>query len=76
MFCEEYDRIKTEINGGYMSIRQKVLFEIKSIELAKAKAPKKVSSYFGVNTFGLENMRKHISPKTFSAFKEIGRAHV
>ncbi|MCX5704509.1 MAG: glutamine synthetase III [Candidatus Omnitrophica bacterium] len=52
-----------------MSIRQKVLFEIKSIELAKAKAPKKVSSYFGVNTFGLENMRKHISPKTFSAFK-------
>ncbi len=52
-----------------MSIRQKVLFEIKSIELAKAKTPKKVSSYFGVNTFGLENMRKHISPKTFSAFK-------
>jgi len=52
-----------------MSIRQKVLFEIKSIELAKAKAPKKVSSYFGENTFGLENMRKHISPKTFSAFK-------
>jgi glutamine synthetase len=52
-----------------MSIRQKVLFKIKSIELEKVKVPKKVSSYFGENTFGLENMRKHISRQTFEAFK-------
>jgi len=52
-----------------MSIRQKVLFKIKSVELEKVKAPKKVSSYFGENTFCMENMRKHISRKTFEAFK-------
>ncbi len=52
-----------------MAIRQKVLFEIKSVELEKQKTFKKVSSYFGENTFNIETMRKYISKKTFDAFK-------
>ncbi|MCX5706946.1 MAG: glutamine synthetase III [Candidatus Omnitrophica bacterium] len=52
-----------------MSIRQKVLFKIKSVELDKVSLPKKVSSYFGENTFSTETMRKHISKSTFAAFK-------
>jgi len=52
-----------------MSIRQEVLFKIKSIELDKIKTPKKVSSYFADNTFGMETMRRHISQGTFKAFK-------
>ncbi len=52
-----------------MSIRQKVLFKIKSIELEKIDSPKKVSSYFGENTFSSETMQKHISKPTFEAFK-------
>jgi len=51
-----------------MSIRQKVLFKIKSVELDK-ELPKKVSSYFGENTFSLDTMKKHISKPTFEAFK-------
>jgi len=52
-----------------MSIRQKVLFKIKSVEFDKVESPKKVSSYFGENTFGMENMQKHISKQTFEVFK-------
>jgi glutamine synthetase len=52
-----------------MSIRQKALFSIKGVELDKTKAPKKVSSYFGENTFSLETMQKHISKETLEAFK-------
>lgn len=52
-----------------MSIREKVLFKIKSIELAKKELPKKVSSYFGDNTFSLSVMQKYISKATFEAFK-------
>ncbi|MDD5519095.1 MAG: glutamine synthetase III, partial [Candidatus Omnitrophica bacterium] len=52
-----------------MSIRQEVLFKIKSVELDKVKNPKKVSSYFAENTFGIETMRRHISPGTFATFK-------
>ncbi len=52
-----------------MSIRQKVLFRIKSLELDKVEAPDKVSTYFGQNTFSLETMQKHISKDTFEAFK-------
>ncbi len=52
-----------------MSIRQEVLFKIKSTELEKIDAPKKTSSYFGVNTFSTETMQKHISKSTFEAFK-------
>ncbi|MCX5712655.1 MAG: hypothetical protein NTY47_06285, partial [Candidatus Omnitrophica bacterium] len=52
-----------------MSIRQKVLFKIKSVELTKIEQPKKVSSYFGENTFSMETMQKHISKDTFEAFK-------
>ncbi|MDD5045164.1 MAG: glutamine synthetase III [Candidatus Omnitrophica bacterium] len=52
-----------------MSIRQKVLFKIKSIDLDKLDSPKKVSTYFGENTFSMEAMQKHISPETFEAFK-------
>ncbi|MDD5505543.1 MAG: glutamine synthetase III [Candidatus Omnitrophica bacterium] len=52
-----------------MSIRQKVLFKIKSVGLDKCRAPKKVSTYFGENTFKLETMQKHISKSTFEAFR-------
>ena len=53
-----------------MSIRQKVLFKIKGVELSKADSFKKVSSYFGENTFSMETMRKHITKSTFAAFKD------
>jgi len=52
-----------------MSIRQKALFEVKSVYLEKQGVFKKVSSYFGENTFNIETMRKHISVRTFDAFK-------
>jgi glutamine synthetase len=52
-----------------MSIRQKVLFRIKGVELEKIDCPNKVSSYFGENTFSMETMRKHICKATFEAFK-------
>ena len=53
-----------------MSIRQKVLFKIKGVELGKIDSFKKVSSYFGENTFSMETMRKLISKSTFAAFKD------
>ncbi|MFA4853962.1 MAG: glutamine synthetase III [Candidatus Omnitrophota bacterium] len=52
-----------------MSIRQKVLFKIKSVKLDKVERPKKVSTYFGENTFSIEAMQKHVSKDTFEAFK-------
>lgn len=52
-----------------MSIRQEVLFKIKSAGLDKISSPKKVSSYFGENTFGPQTMRRHISKPAFAAFK-------
>jgi len=52
-----------------MSIRQKVLFKIKSTVLEKIATPKKVSSYFGENIFSTETMQKNISKGTFAAFK-------
>ncbi len=52
-----------------MGIRQEFLTRIQSIDLTKNESPKKVSSYFGENTFSPETMRKHISEKTFKAFK-------
>ncbi|MFA5157388.1 MAG: glutamine synthetase III [Candidatus Omnitrophota bacterium] len=52
-----------------MSIRQKALFKIKSVDFGKVEAPKKVSSYFGENTFSVSTMRKYISEPTFAAFK-------
>jgi glutamine synthetase len=53
-----------------MSIRQKVLFKIKGVELEKVALPKKASSYYGENTFSLQTMQKHISKATFGAFKD------
>lgn len=52
-----------------MAIRQEALFKVKSIDLEKQKSFKKVSSYFGENTFNIETMQKHISKNTFYAFK-------
>lgn len=52
-----------------MSVRQKALFKVKGVYLDKVGLPKKVSSYFGENTFNMETMRKHISKETFEAFK-------
>src|SRR5512135_736901 len=51
-----------------MSIRQDVLRSLEPKVLAPAKTLKKVSSYFGENTFSIPTMKKHISPKTFRAF--------
>jgi glutamine synthetase len=36
-----------------MSIRQKILFKIRAVDLPKISHPKKVSSYFGENTFSV-----------------------
>ncbi len=52
-----------------MSIRQKILFKIRSVDLPKISHPKKVSSYFGENTFSVSAMRNHISKSTFEAFQ-------
>src|SRR3989338_1120587 len=52
-----------------MGIRHEALFRIKGIDLGKIDLPKKVSSYFGENTFTMETMKKHISKDTFEAFK-------
>ncbi|MDD5136988.1 MAG: glutamine synthetase III, partial [Candidatus Omnitrophica bacterium] len=52
-----------------MNVRQKTLFKLRGIELEKSGLPKKVSSYFGENTFSLSTMQKHISKKTFEAFR-------
>ncbi|MFA6609393.1 MAG: glutamine synthetase III [Candidatus Omnitrophota bacterium] len=53
-----------------MGVRQKALFKIKSITLEKNQSPKKVSSYFGENTFSLRTMSEHISENTLNAFKQ------
>lgn len=52
-----------------MNLRQKLLFKVKGIELKKIALPVKISSYFGQDTFSIEVMRKHVSQKTFQAFK-------
>ncbi|MBI4981806.1 MAG: glutamine synthetase III [Candidatus Omnitrophica bacterium] len=52
-----------------MGIRQELLTKIKSIEIEKVELPKKVSGYFGENTFNIEAMQKYISNATFEAFK-------
>lgn len=52
-----------------MNVREKALFNIKSVVIEKDHLPKKVSSYFGENTFGAAAMQKHISKATFAAFK-------
>lgn len=53
-----------------MGIRKEVVLNIESVEFAKVGQAKKVSSYFGENTFGIDTMKKHISEKTFGAFKK------
>jgi glutamine synthetase len=52
-----------------MKIRQEILLKMKSVDLDKKDVPKKVSSYFGENTFSISTMQKHISKKTLEAFK-------
>ncbi|MFH1190426.1 MAG: glutamine synthetase III [Candidatus Omnitrophota bacterium] len=52
-----------------MAVRQEALFRIRGIELEKIASPKKVSSYFGENTFNVGAMKRHISADTFKAFK-------
>ncbi|MBM3243960.1 MAG: glutamine synthetase III, partial [Candidatus Omnitrophica bacterium] len=52
-----------------MSIREKALFKIKSVQFSKPYIFRKVSSYFGDSTFNLSTMRKHISRPTFKAFQ-------
>ncbi|MFH1441712.1 MAG: glutamine synthetase III [Candidatus Omnitrophota bacterium] len=52
-----------------MSVRQEALNRIKSVDFEVKELPKKVSSYFGENTFNIETMQKYISKETFEAFK-------
>lgn len=52
-----------------MSVRQEALNRIKSVDFEVKELPKKVSTYFGENTFNIETMQKHISKDTFEAFK-------
>jgi glutamine synthetase len=59
-----------------MAVRQDALFRIKGVKLEKIDRPKKVSSYFGENTFNLETMKKHLSKATFDAFKRWMREGV
>lgn len=53
-----------------MSIRKEILMKINGVEFKKVEMPKKVSSYYGENTFSTETMAKHISKPTFEAFKK------
>lgn len=53
-----------------MSVRHKALFKIMATDLDKKKSAGKVSGYFGENTFSTEAMAKHISKKTFAAFRK------
>ena len=62
-------RVRKKTRRIEMSIRQKILFKIRSIELPKETHPKKVSSYFGENTFSVSTMRKYIPKATFAAFQ-------
>jgi len=52
-----------------MSIRQDVLRSLEAKVLTPPKALKKVSSYFGENTFSVPTMKKGISKSTFTAFE-------
>ncbi len=52
-----------------MSVRQKALFKIKTVNYPEVKSPKPVSSYYGESTFSLSAMKKYISKSTFEAFK-------
>ncbi|MFH1904424.1 MAG: glutamine synthetase III [bacterium] len=52
-----------------MSIRQDILEKICGVELSMEKLPRKVSSYFGENTFSIPVIKKHISKKTFESFR-------
>ncbi len=52
-----------------MSIRQDVLKSLESKELIAPKGARKVSSYFGENTFSVPTMKKCVSKKTFTAFE-------
>ncbi|MCX5708589.1 MAG: glutamine synthetase III [Candidatus Omnitrophica bacterium] len=51
-----------------MGIRKEVLFKIKPVDLANKTKFKKVSEYFGENTFNAGAMKKVLSQGTFSAF--------
>ncbi|MBU0881307.1 MAG: glutamine synthetase III, partial [Candidatus Omnitrophica bacterium] len=52
-----------------MAVRQDALFRIKGIKLEKLRSPKKISSYFGENTFNVGAMKRYISNNTLKAFK-------
>jgi len=65
LWLKQQVNLKEEI----MSIRREVLFKIKSEKFDKTNPIKRVSSYFGENTFSMDTMRKHISQPTFAAFK-------
>ncbi len=51
-----------------MNIRQSMLEKIGSVKFGKEKQAKKVSQYFGINTFSIKEMKKRVSKKTLDAF--------
>ncbi|MCX7927790.1 MAG: glutamine synthetase III [Candidatus Omnitrophica bacterium] len=52
-----------------MRIREAVLLKVKPVMLGEKTDYKKVSSYFGENTFSQEVMEKMVSARTFAAFQ-------
>jgi glutamine synthetase len=52
-----------------MSIRQDILRSVEGKDFPCVKNPKKVSSYFGENTFNIPTMKKAVGKKTFEAFE-------
>ncbi len=51
-----------------MNIRHSVLKAIDGVKLVKDNQPKKVSKYFGINTFSHDEMVKRVSKKTMESF--------
>lgn len=52
-----------------MCIRVRLADKIEAVKLVRVEKPKKVSSYFGSNTFSQEEMKKRISAKTLRSFR-------
>lgn len=51
-----------------MNIRQSMLEKIGSVKFGQKKQDKKVSQYFGINTFSVKEMKKRVSKKTVDSF--------
>ncbi len=55
-----------------MSIRQEILKNIKSRELSEIGCPKKISAYFGENTFSIPTIPSPVISEIISPFSSPG----